>query len=241
MLSRGEYKKIILEKLDNISYDEATDEIIYKDVAIPFEEVYQKFIKNNGMSFDCIYDAHWECMSIIKCTECGTVVKYYYDENYEPNFKCPICTDYKTSHEYHTKDEIEKSDELKAIIKMYEELNEMDKERYERKVKRNGLEDYQLSKTKRIKIKNNVYDFQLLIDSILNKNKLDGLRLEIRKWEIEDDINMNLVYSKTIPLSKSAYMNLKRIFSFNDFPDEFKGKSLIQIMEEDAVKKLKIK
>ena len=37
MISRGEYKKIILEKLDNISYDEATDEIIYKDVAIPFE------------------------------------------------------------------------------------------------------------------------------------------------------------------------------------------------------------
>lgn len=241
MISRSEFKKTIIEKLDNINYDETTDTVIYNGTSIPFEMVYHNFIKKHGMSFDCIYDAHWECMSVIKCTECGTVVKYYYDEYYEPNFRCPTCTNYKTGYEYYTKEQIEASDDLKAIIKMYEELEQMDRERYERKEKRNGLEDYQLSKRKRIKIKNNVYDFQLLIDSILNKNKLEGLRLEIRKWEIKDGISMNLVYNKTIPLSKSAYMSLKEMLSFEDFPDELKGKSLTQIMEETAVKKLRKK
>ena len=146
MISRGACKKIILEKLEDIDYDEATDTITYKDVYIPFEKVYQNFIKKNGMSFECIYDAHWECMSILQCTECGTIVKYYYDEYYEPNFKCPICTDYETGYEYYTKDQIENSDDLKAIIKMYKELAQMDQERCERKEKRNRLEDYQLCK-----------------------------------------------------------------------------------------------
>ena len=239
MISRGACKKIILEKLEDIDYDEATDTITYKDVSIPFEKVYQNFIKKNGMSFECIYDAHWECMSILQCTECGTIVKYCYDEYYEPNFKCPICTDYETGYEYYTKEQIENSDDLKAIIKMYKELAQMDQERCERKEKRNGLEDYQLCKVKRIKTKDNVYEFKLLIDSILNKNKLKGLRLEIKKWKIEDDINMSLVYSKIIPLSKSAYIDLKQMFSIDDFPDEIKGKPLTQIMEEAAVKKLK--
>ena len=239
MISRREYKKIILEKLEDIDYDEATATIIYKDVSIPFEKVYQNFIKKNGMSFECIYDAHWECMSILQCTECGTIVKYYYDEYYEPNFKCPICTDYETGYEYYTKEQIENSDDLKVIIKMYKELDQMDQERYERKEKRNGLEDYQLCKAKRIKTKDNVYEFKLLIDSILNRNKLKGLRLEITKLKIENDISMSLVYSKTIPLSKSAYMGLKQMFSINDFPEEIKGKPLTQIMEESAVKKLK--
>lgn len=236
MISRQEYKKIILEKLEDIDYDEATDAIIYKDVSIPFEKVYQNFIKKNGMSFECIYDAHWECMSIIRCTECGTIVKYYYDEYYEPNFKCPICSDYETGYEYYVKEQIENSDDLKAIIQMYKELAQMDQERYERKEKRNGLEDYQLCKSKRIKTKDNVYEFELLIDSILNNNKLKGLRLRIRKWKVEDG---SLLYSKTIPLSKSAYIYLKQMFAINDFLDEVKGKSLTQIMEEAAVKKLK--
>ena len=239
MISRGAYKKIVLEKLEDTNYDEVNDTIIYKDVSIPFEKAYQNFKKNNGMSFECIYDAHWECMSILQCTECGTIVKYYYDENYEPNFKCPICTDYETGYEYYTKEEIENSDDLKAIIKMYEELAQIDQERYERKEKRNGLEDYQLCKAKRIKTKDNVYEFKLLIDSILNKNKLKGLRLEIKKWKIEDDINMSLVYNKIIPLSKSAYIDLKQMFSIDDFLDEIKGKPLTQIMEESAVKKLR--
>ncbi len=88
-----------------------------------------------GMSFDCLFDAHWKCMSIIRCTKCGTVVEYYYDEDYEPNFRCPICTDYKTGYVYYTKEQIEASEELKEIIKMYEELQKQDQERYERKEK----------------------------------------------------------------------------------------------------------
>ena len=45
MISKGEYKKIILEKIEDIDYDETTDTITYKGVSIPFEKVYQNFIK----------------------------------------------------------------------------------------------------------------------------------------------------------------------------------------------------
>ena len=34
--------------------------------------------------FECIYDEHVSCLSIIKCNNCGTVVFYRYDEDYEP-------------------------------------------------------------------------------------------------------------------------------------------------------------
>ena len=240
MFTRKEFKKLILEKFDDINYDETKDIIICNGEYIPFEIGYQNFIKKNGMSFDCIYDAHWELMSVIKCTECGTVVKYFYDEDYEPNFRCPKCTKYETSYEYYTKDQIESDNNLKAIIKMYEELNQMDQERYKRKEKRNGLEDYELCRTKQIKIGDNTYDFKLLIDSILNKNKLEGLNLEITKWKIETENSRSFIYKKTIPLSKSAYVTLKRNTSNRDIQVELKNKSIMQILEDEAVKKLRI-
>ena len=80
-------------------------------------------MEKNGMNFECICDAHWECMSIIKCRDCGTVVIYYYDEHYEPDFKCPVCTNYETNYEYYTRNQIENSEDLKAIIKTYKKLN----------------------------------------------------------------------------------------------------------------------
>lgn len=240
MLSRGEYKRIITERLHDFDYDEGTDTINYKGESIPLEKAYDNFIKKNGMSFDCIFDAHWECMSMIRCTECGTVVRYSYDsEDYEPNFKCPTCTDYKTGYEYYTKEQIEKSDELKAIIDMYQDLGKNEQERSERRKQRNGLEDYQLCKRRHIRTKNNVYDIDLLIDSIENKNKLKGLRLEISKWKKVEDNGLSFVCNKTIPLSKSAYMMTKRLSSSQENVDYLKGKSLTQIMEEAAVLRLK--
>ena len=242
-------RKEVIEKISNIpelSYDPDTGLVKYQGWSIPLEDLYRKYLKENGMSFKCICDVHWECMSLIECTECGTVIKEYYDEWYEPNFRCPVCTDYKTGYEFYTKEEIEASEELQAVINMYKGLNDTLKEQDERIQKRNGLEDYQLLKPRQIKIGNNVYRFSLLIDSITNKNKLQGLKLEISKFEKNDSL-LELRKKKIIPLSKEAYVFYKHILpeiennSDLDFLSSLKGKSLTETMEEKARKRVKNK
>ena len=238
MITKDKFREMLLNKATGAIYDPKTDTIFHNNVTMSMDELYQSFLKKNGMSFDCIYDVHWECMSILRCNKCGTIVKYYYDENYEPDFRCPICTNYETSYKYYTKEEIESNEELQAIIKMYEELREIDKKREERKEKRNGLNDWQLCETKYIKFGDNIYRLNLLIDSIENKNKLKGLRLEISKLKRDEECR-SILWTKTIPLSISAYNELKYVFSKENNINPLNGKSLIQILEESAVKKLK--
>lgn len=234
-----------LQKNDDIKYDEEKDIVYFKGTQVDIDKVYQDFLKKNGMSFNCICDVHFECMSILECTECGTVIRYFYDEFYEPNFKCPVCTDYKTGYEYHTKEEIENSEELQAVINMYREFDKTVKEQDERIQKRNGLHDWQLSKPKYIRTKNGAYRFSFLVDSILNKNKLKGLRLEVAKLDKEEPGLVNK-WNKIIPLSVSAvnYHRYRKIIELHpelDPLEKLKGKSLSQTMEEAAVLRMKTK
>ncbi len=194
---------------------------------------------NKGNNFNCICDVHWEDMSILECKDCGTIIKYYYDEFYEPDFKCPVCTDYKTGYEFYTKEQIESSDELKAIIQMYKEFYKRLKDQDERIEKRNGLLDSQLCMPKYIKTKNNVYKFNLLIDSILNKNRLKGLRLEISRWE-KGEFALTNKWIKEIPLSFKSLQYYRYRKKMKNNPELFNlNKSITQVLEETAVKRLK--
>lgn len=245
MLTSNDVIKILKEKYSDLYYDEKSDLIYYNGISFEFEKLYKKILKANGMSFDCICDVHWENMSVIVCTECGTVIKYYYDECYEPYFRCPICTDYKTGYRYYTKEEIDSSEELQAIIKMYKDLSKSQKEISERREMRNGLNDWELCKPYKIEIGDTIYEFKLLIDSIINKNKLQGLRLEISKWKRSGELTRIFEYSKIIPLSRESYVYYKHILPELEKHTELnpierlKGKSLLQSMEEEAVKRLK--
>lgn len=241
MVTKKEVLDALKKKYD-IVYDEENDLITYQGNTISMEKVYQKYLRENGMSFKCICDVHWECMSVIECTECGTVVKEYYDEYYEPNFRCPTCTNYKTNYEYYTKEQIESSEGLQAIINMYKNLNQIMQDQDYRRNQRNGLEDYQLLRPRQIKLGNYVYRFSLLIDSITNKNKLQGLKLEIKKFEKKDSI-LELKKSKIIPLSKRAYDFYKHLLPEYEKNLEMHnlGMSLTQLMEEDAVRRIKSK
>lgn len=244
MLSKKEVINILKNKYD-LEYDEKTDLIYCNGISFKFEEIYRSILKDNGMSFDLICDIHWENMSILECTVCGTVIKYLYDEFYEPNFRCPVCTDYKTNYKYYTKEEIDSNEELQAIIEMYKDFSKLQIENYERKEARKGLNDWELCKSWKMKVGDKIYEFQLLIDSITNKNKLQGLRLEISKWKHLDELIMTFEESKIIPLSKGAYIFYKRVLpELENHPElnpleQLKGKSLSQSMEESAIKKLK--
>ncbi len=244
MITKKELIELLSKKYNDLRYDEEKDILYYSGKQIDFDKIYKEFLKKNGMSFKCICDIHWECMSILECTECGTVIKYYYDEFYEPNFKCPVCTNYETGYEYHTREEIENSKELQAIINMYRDYDRLQKKQEERINKRNGLLDYQLSKPIYLKTKKGTYRLQLLINSSLNKNKLQGLRLEIVKFEKSEDGTFNSKWFKEIPLSINSiqYHNYKKKLEKNPELDPFKeleGKPLSQIMEEAAVRRLK--
>lgn len=239
MVTRKELLDTLLEKRKDVEYNEEKDTLCYEGVEIPFEKYYQTFLKSNGMSFHCICDAYWEDMSVLECTECGTVVKFYYDEWYEPNFRCPTCTDYKTGYEYHTKEEIKNSEELQAIIKMYKDLQKITIEQEERRKKRKGLDDHQLLRPMNIKIGNKTYRFNVLINSIVNKNKLKGLRLQVEKYE-KGDTCTTMKWFKTIPLSKEAFHYQRHAKEYQEvFDKEFKGKSLTQTLEDHAVKRTK--
>lgn len=244
MLSKKEVINILKNKYD-LEYDAKTDLIFYNGISFPFEQTYRNILKDNGMSFNCICDIHWENMSILECTECGTVIKYREDEFYEQDFRCPVCTDYKTRCEYHTKEEIASNKELQTIIKMYRDFSKLQAQSYERRKKRNGLNDWELCKSWKIKFGDKKYEFKLLIDSITNKNKLRGLSLEISKWKCSGEFSMILEESKVIPLSKEAYVfykyllpELKKHPELNPL-EQLKGKPLTQSMEEGAVKKLR--
>lgn len=248
MITRFDLKKQ-LKNMDNVEYDEGDGFIYFNgDINYPikFEDFYQQLLKKLGMSFNCICDMHFECMSIIECTECGTVIKYMYDEDYDPNFKCPTCTGYKTGFEFYTKEQIEASEELQAIVDTYKEFEKNICEQYERKKQRNNLNDWELYKPFDLTIGNNVYRFQLEIDSITNKNKLQGLILKISKLEKEKNgIGMTYKSYKIIPLSREAYHYYKYVLhELKEHPElnpleQLKGKPLSESMEEAAVRRLK--
>ena len=65
MISRGEYKKQILAKLEDIDYDESTDIITYKGSSIPFEKAP---LENLAIDWELIaykHEGFWQCMDTL--------------------------------------------------------------------------------------------------------------------------------------------------------------------------------
>lgn len=246
MISKDYAIKYFIKQTDSgIYYDTDTDSIIRKsdNFSIPMDDFLAYLRKQIGQSFDCIYDDHAYLMQLIKCTECGTVIKSFEDEYDEPNLRCPPCTDYKTSFEYWTKEEIDNSEELQAIIKMYEDRARDDEERYKREKVHHGLKDYELDK-KKMFLKYIGFDFTLGIDSITNKNKLQGLNLGIRVYKKDGNAFIS-VKKITIPLSIEQFYRLfRKPYLKNHFKQLFEslqGRPLYETAENCARANVKAK
>ena len=228
-------------KQENYFYDKETDSIVRddNDFKMSMDEYLELYQKKTGQSFKCICDVHLEDWSLLRCTECGTIIRYRYDEEYDPNFQCPTCTGYKTHFKYYTKEEIDNSNELQAVIKMYEELNTFEKEQYNRQKARNGLQDWELA-VKKLYFNNIGFIIALEIDNITNKNKLKGLKLKIQKLKKEERHCWIYDKSMVIPLSfENLCYHLFYKPYFKKHPEQsfiaqLKGKSLYESMEDMA-------
>lgn len=154
--------------------------------------------------FESIYSCHGLLQTTLRCRQCGTVIFAYEDDRDEPNLCCPVCTDYKTSFEFWTPDEIrndrKKQDTIKFLEEMEREQIEADK-RYQKRHKY----DWQIGEfTLRI-TKNRKVSFELECDNLF-RSGLQGLRLNVHIWKRDETIN-DLYSSEKhfyIPLSLSC-------------------------------------
>jgi uncharacterized Zn finger protein (UPF0148 family) len=200
MITKSEFIKYLTEKLQ-YTYNQSEDTLIDKEgYSINVDTFLDKYKKKTGQSFECIYDEHACLVSVLKCTECGTVIFEHYDEDYEPHLKCPTCTDYKTGFKYYTKEEIEQDEDKQKEIDMYYKFTQMQKEADERYIKRGNLYDfektqeYTIFKTKNYKVKAQIKGF----------SKWD-LFIEINVWKRNDDISYTGKKHIKIPLSPYSF------------------------------------
>ncbi len=240
MISKNEFVNYLNKnKPSGIYYEEETDSVVLSNgKKVPADDFYENYKRKNGESFKTIYSSEGFCMSILICTECGTVIRYFFDENWEPNFRCPICTDYKTGYEYWTSEEIEMDPNLKQMILEYARMAIREAE-YDRRIEsRGGLLDSELYK-KELIFKNKKYVLIFNIDDIQNKNKLKGLYFEVEEFIKKDNENYWCYNKRTIfPLSiESLYYFLIYVPYIKKHPEKdpcetIKGKPLYKHMED---------
>ena len=208
MVSKWDMKQYIKKNPDKFPYLYKEDEDALYDKENgehicsldAFLDVYRK---KSGESFECVYDLHVMLFTVLRCTECGTVIFTYDDERYEPHLKCPTCTNYKTYFEFWTKEEIDSNPSKQAQIETYELMAKEQEEAYERRKRRNGKYDWEIGSFK-IKFKLFSVEFCFECDNI-TKSYLKGLRLDINIWKKEtaNDLSSTFYKGFVIPLSWS--------------------------------------
>jgi len=186
-----------------ITYDKDQDKITFIDSGLTTnsDTFIKAYRKTMGQSFECIYDEHVSCFQVIKCTECGTYIFEHYDEDYEPNLRCPICTDYKTNFKYYTVKDIEEDEHKQREINMLKEFAKMAKEANERYIKRGNLYDFEKTHKKTI-FKGQKYKVDIQLTSF---DKWD-LVAEINVWKKQDRFGSTCKHHIQIPLSPKSIM-----------------------------------
>jgi hypothetical protein len=200
MITKTYFINYLVEKL-SYTYNEKENALIDKEgYSINADTFFEKYKKKSGQSFECIYDEHVSLISILKCNECGTVIFTHYDEDYEPNLKCPTNTDYKTSFKYYSKEDIEQDENKQKEIDMYYKFTQMQKEANERYIKRGNLYDWEKTHEHTIfKFKNYKIKVQ-----VKGSGKWD-LYVEIRALKKNDDISYVSKKHIQIPLSPYTF------------------------------------
>ena len=210
MISKWDMKNYIKKNLDKFPYTyKEEDDALYDKETNEYLTSLDTFLdlyrKKSGESFESIYYDHVGLYNVLRCTECGTVIFTYEDENYDHYLKCPTCTDYNTHFEYWTKEDINTNVDKQNVMKHFKEITDLQNEQYERYKKRNGKYDWQIG-SKKIHFKLYSVEFCLECNDI-TKSYFKGLRLDINIWKKEnrDDISSTLHKHFTIPLSWSQF------------------------------------
>lgn len=140
-------------------------------------ETYIDYMKKKlHCDFECIYHEHASLTTIYRCKECGTIIFTGDDERYDPNLKCPTCSDYHHwSGEYWTKEDIESDEKKQKELQYYADYMEDMEAQAKRREARGGKYDWQIWE-KKIYGKKRYWGFELedfgrhLAPSKLNPN-----------------------------------------------------------------------
>lgn len=206
MVSKYDMKNYIKKNSDKFPfiYKEEENAIYNKEgnYLCSLDEYLEIYRKHSGESFECIYYEHAFLQTVLKCTECETVIFTYDDERYDPHLKCPICTDYKTHFEYWTKEDIESDESKQDTIKYLKEEMEYKAERDRRVKRRNGKCDWEIA-VKKFYGKKRFLGLILECDNI-TESYFKGLRLKIETG-IKDGSSYIINKFYKIPLSWSQF------------------------------------
>ena len=139
-------KKAIEDGKTDFYYNEENNTLHLKEdgkAVCSFEEYAEWVREKAGCAFETIFYEHVSSQHIVRCKKCGTVVFTGDDERWEPQLKCPVCTDYKPFCEYWTGEEIARDTEKQNTIAQYEAWQKQMDEEAARREKRGGLYDWQ--------------------------------------------------------------------------------------------------
>ena len=206
MISKWDMKQFIKKYPESFPYvyNEEEDAIYSKEgnylcTLNRYLEIYRK---HSGESFECIYDEHAFLQSVLRCTECGTVIFTYNDDRYEPHLKCPVCADYKTSFEYWTQDDINSDETKQNTLKFFKEMTDYKVEQ-DKRIKRRGKYDWEIA-VKKFYGKRIFLGFALECNNII-ESYLKGLRLKIAIGK-KESLGYTVHKHIAIPLSWSQFI-----------------------------------
>ena len=208
-------------------YDSKTDEYVCSI------DTYVQYLREKlHCDFECIYHEHVSLTAIIRCKQCGTVIFTGDDERYEPNLKCPTCSDYKPYAEYWTKEDIDNDPKKQETINFYMDLTKEMIEAEKRREARGGLYDWQLFKKdkyykkygyhielRRFKGKN-IFDHVTSLDIDISVKDDDGIGY-IREHHISIPLSLRSIYIDFFyPYSKKCPQNLRKYHFWQKKPTE---------------------
>lgn len=174
-----------------------------KNILCTVDDFVALIRKETHCDFDCIYTEDASLDNILCCNECGTVIFSGNDERYDPNLKCPTCSDYKPNCKYWTAEEIKSDPNKQQIITMYKKMTDYRIAAEKRRKDRGGLNDWEIFKYN-LKLKNSKFAISLECNDLFESG-LKGLHLHIGKYiKCEDELCYIGKWFKRIPLSLYA-------------------------------------
>lgn len=188
-------------------YDRETDMIKNKDGnnICSLDELMPIIRRENHCDFKTIYYCHATLEDVYQCRQCGTVIFGGDDERYDPDCRCPVCSNDKNAchNTWWSAEEIAADPEKQRTIDALKEEQRIMNEIEERRRKRGGKSDSEIW-IKEYRGKKHYLQFNLECDDLFT-TKLKGLKFVIRH-SVKDNENDFYVWKNdfVIPLSVSA-------------------------------------
>lgn len=173
------------------------------EVICTVDEYVSILRRKNHCDFEAIYDDHACLSTIYRCKECGAVIFGGDDERWDPNLECPSCGGYKTSLEWWSGEDIKNDPEKQKMIEFFIGLQKDMDEVYERRKRRNGLNDWEIWK-KKFKNKKRLLEITLTCCNLFTTG-LKGLSIEFAYYSRKKPDDLGYTRDKYLKVPLSPY------------------------------------